>query len=426
MQLPLNAATQFGNSVNMSSAINFPIIAEESIKPAAKELSGLRKPAFTFNAAQEVFRTQCRNFLDAHARPFIDDWEMKKRIPFHSLLAKMHQSGLLGMRYPLSCGGKGLDIAWHAVLAEELGRIPCGGLGMGLTIHHEMVAPLLETCGLHSIGRKVLSDALQGKCLLAHAVSEIGAGSDLGAIQSRLDKTASGFLLNGRKVFVSMGQQADWFCVLAQGPGNGRFPFNMTLVLIPRDAAGIQLMPQLTTLGHRSMDVCDLEFTNVAVQEHYFLGSAGMGYIRQAQQFIEERVIAAFRSTATAAYICDATWAFARERKNFAKPLADQPALQFRLAELRARCISSREANLDALSTLLAGENVEKKSAACKFISCRLAREAANEALQLFAGAAYIKGHEIERLYRDVRLLSLSTGSEEIMLHTLSTLEGMS
>ena len=416
---------------NSSFDITFPINLPEmqANEDTALSVKTVRVSSpdttFSFSAAHEVFRSECRIFFDNRARPFIEEWEAQGQVPFRKLLGEMHQAGLIGMRYPTSCGGKGLDIAWHAVLAEELGRVPCGGLGMGLTIHHDMVAPLLETCGLHSIGQQVLASALNGKCLLAHAVSEIGAGSDLGAIKARLDKAATGYVLNGQKAYVSMGTQADWFCVLAKAPGSGRFPFNMTLMLVPRDANGVHLKPRLATLGHRSLDVCDVEFKDVAVQENQLLGGGSMGYIRQAQQFIEERIIAAFRSTATAKYLCESTWKYASTENVFGKRSIDQQAIRFRLAELHARCILSREANLDALNTLLKGENVEQKSAACKFISCRLVRDAADEAMQIFGAHAYIQGHEIERLYRDVRLLSLSTGSDEIMLHTLSTLKGM-
>lgn len=382
-------------------------------------------PLFAFDAVQEAFRAECRRFLQARALPHIEGWEREGRIPFRELLKEMAAEGLLGMRFSGACGGQGKDIAWHAVLAEELGRIPCGGLGMGITIHHDMVAPLLESCGPGSVGRQALARALRGECLLAHAVSEAGAGSDLGAIRTRLDASAPGFRLTGRKAFVSMGVQADWYCVLAQGPGAGRFPLNMTLALVPRGAPGVRLHPRLATLGHRSMDVCDVEFEGVEIPEGHILGAQGMGYLVQAKQFIEERIISAFRSTATAFYLCEASWAHASRRTAFGKPLAEHQALYFRLAELRARCLLSREANLDALGALLAGVNVETRSAACKYLSCKLVREAADEAVQIFAAAAYVEGHEIERLYRDVRLLSLSTGSEEIMLHTLSALEGM-
>jgi len=328
------------------------------------------------------------------------------------------QANLMGFRFAKDVGGQELDITSHMIFAEELGRVPSGGIGMALTIHADMVLPMLTHMSPDS-QQKILKPAIQGDILLAHAISEPSAGSDISAIQTYATKSKNGYIVSGTKKYVSLGDVADYFCVLAKIEER-QFPFNMILLLIPSHADGINKSAKHEMLGVHTCSNIDISFENVFVPDKYRIGSEGMGFIIQMRQFVEERIISAARATASTMCQLKQTFEYASQRIIGDRPLIEKQVLAHQLAELKAQANVVRQLVHYSITEWEKNNKIDSLSAACKLRSSRLIRQASYQGLMIHGAKGYRDDSLCSRYYRDSRLYSISTGSDEMMLKTLS------
>jgi citronellyl-CoA dehydrogenase len=169
-----------------------------------------------FNEEHNMFRQMVRKFVETEINPHVEAWEAQRCFPGHELFKKMGNLGLLGLSYPEAYGGGGVDYWYNVVLLEEIGRIPCGGVPMAISVHTDMATPALAEFGSEDLKRQYLVPAIAGDMISAIAVTEPDAGSDVASIRTRADSDGDEYVINGSKMYITNGTQADFITLLAR------------------------------------------------------------------------------------------------------------------------------------------------------------------------------------------------------------------
>jgi citronellyl-CoA dehydrogenase len=378
-----------------------------------------------FNDEHEMFRKSVRNFIDKEINPYVETWEKEELWPAHDILKKMGNLGFLGLSYAAEYGGAEADIWFTVVLCEELGRAHCGGVPMGITVHTDMCTPALAKYGSHELKQRYLAPALRGDMVGAIGVTEPGAGSDVGGIITRAEREGDEYVINGSKMYITNGVQADWVCLLARtSPGEGSH--GMSLIIVPKDAPGFIVSRKLKKLGNHSSDTAVLTFEDARVPVTHRIGEEGMGFYYQMEQFQRERLVAAILSVSGCEQAVRATIKYTQERRAFKKPLIANQWIQFKLAELLTEIEALKSMNYRCAALLEQDETAwetARIASMCKLKAGRLAREVADICLQFHGGMGYMEETPISRFFRDTRLQSIGGGADEIMLSIISKIE---
>ncbi len=377
-----------------------------------------------FTTEHELFRQSVRRFVEQELNPHVDEWEEAGIWPGHEVLAKMGALGFLGLTYPEEYGGQGLDFWYTVVFCEELAQTNCAGVPTGVTVHTDMCTPALAEHGSTDLKRRFLEPSLRGELVGCIAVSEPDAGSDVASIRTRARAEGDDWVINGRKLYITNGAQADWACVLARTndePGAR----GMSLIIVPADAAGYSVSRRLRKLGNHSSDTAELIFDNVRVPRSHTIGEEGMGFILQMRQFQRERLVGAITAYSSMRKVVRDTIAYTQQRRAFGAALIENQAIQFRLAELLTEIEALRALCYDATEGMVAGDDITRLAAMAKLKGGRLAREVTDSCLQFYGGMGYMEETPIARAYRDGRLLSIGGGADEIMLSIIARQEGM-
>jgi len=377
-----------------------------------------------FSTEHELFRQSVRRFVEHELNPHVDEWEEAGIWPGHEVLGKMGALGFLGLTYPEEYGGQGLDFWYTVIFCEELAQTNCAGVPTGVTVHTDMCTPALAEHGSPDLKRRFLEPSLRGELVGCVAVSEPDAGSDVASIRTRAHVDGDEWIINGRKLYITNGAQADWACVLARTsdePGAR----GMSLIIVPAETPGYSVSRRLRKLGNHSSDTAELIFDNVRVPRSHTIGEEGMGFILQMRQFQRERLVGAITAYSSMRKVVRDTIRYTQQRRAFGAALIENQSIQFRLAELLTEIEALRALCYDATESLIAGDDITRLAAMAKLKGGRLAREVTDSCLQFYGGMGYMEETPIARAYRDGRLLSIGGGADEIMLSIIARQEGM-
>jgi len=377
-----------------------------------------------FSAEHEAFRQTVRRFVETEINPHVEAWEEARLWPARDVLKKMGNLGLLGLTYPEAYGGGGVDYWYSVVLLEELGRADCAAVPMGIAVHTDMATPALAEFGSDDLKRRFLAPAIAGDMVAAIGVSEPDAGSDVAAIRTRAVVDGSDYVINGSKMWITNGTQADFVTLLARTSGERGFR-GMSLIVVPTDTPGFHVSRKLEKLGNHASDTAILTFEDMRVPQANRIGEEGFGFMLQMGQFQRERLAGCLMSTAGMEKIVRMTIAYCRERQAFGKPLIDNQVIHFRLCELLTEVEALRQLNYHCVRLLVAGEDVTKEVSMAKLKAGRLAREVADSCLQFHGGMGYVEEYPMARYFRDARLLSIGGGADEIMLGIIAKYENI-
>ncbi len=361
-------------------------------------------------------------FVQTEINPFVDEWEKAETFPAHALFKKLGNLGLLGVKYPEEYGGLGLDFSYSMVMAEALGAANCGGVPMAIGVHTDMCTPALARFGSDELRREYLAPAIAGDMVGCLGVSEPGGGSDVAALKTHARKDGSDYIINGSKMWITNGLQADWCCLLAN-TSDGPAHSNKSMIIVPMDAPGITRQ-KIHKIGMNSSDTAQLFFDNVRVPQRNLVGQEGLGFKFQMMQFQEERLFAGASAVRSLDNLIDMTIAYTRERKAFGKSILDNQVVHFRLAELRTEVAALRAMTYQAVASYVSGKEVVKLASMVKLKCGRLSREVTDSCLQYWGGMGYTLDNLVSRAYRDSRLVSIGGGADEIMLGIICKLEG--
>ena len=376
-----------------------------------------------FTPEHEELRRTVARFVREEINPYADEWEKAGIFPARDLFKKLGELGLLGITKPAQFGGLDLDYSYELVFSEELGGAHLGGVPMAIGVQTDMATPALARFGSDELREQFLRPAIAGDIVCSIAVSEPHAGSDVAAIKTSARKDGDDYVLNGTKMWITSATQADVLCLLAN-TSEGHRHSNKSLVMVPTDLPGISFSEPLDKLGMRSSDTAQVFLEDVRVPQRYRIGGEGEGFKIQMMQFQEERLHGAASALKAMDNCLDATVDYCRQRKAFGKSVLDNQAVQFRLAELQTEVEALRALIYQAVEAYVAGEDVTLKASMAKLKSGRLARELTDACLQYWGGMGYMWDNLVARAYRDMRLLSIGAGSDEMMLGIICKLMG--
>ena len=375
-----------------------------------------------FNKDHEMVRRAVRDFVNKEINPFVDEWEEAGIEPLKKLFKKMGKLGFLGIRYDPKYGGQGLDYWYETVFLEELGHIKALGLAVAITVQTNMATPAIDEFGSERLKQTYLKAAIEGKKVGAIAVTEPGAGSDVAALATTAERIGDHYVINGSKMFITNGSQADFYTLLArtsEDPGYHSF----SLFVVPADLPGVEVSRKLEKLGVWISDTAELFFDQVKVPVDHLVGREGEGFIYQMQQFQHERFsLLPFACTA-ARDILDLTVDYIRERVVFGKPLIRRQVLQHQLSDWATEIESLKQFIYHMVRMKQAGLDATREISMGKLIAGRLLNKVADGCLQMHGGMGYMKESIISRYYRDARGLSIGGGADEVLRGVIAKIE---
>ncbi|GJM40675.1 MAG: citronellyl-CoA dehydrogenase [Ardenticatenaceae bacterium] len=377
-----------------------------------------------FNDEHEMLRQTVRRFVETEINPNVEAWEDGRTFPAHDLFKKMGDLGLLGITYPEEVGGMGLDYWYQVVMLEEVGRAHCAGVPMAIAVQTDMATPALAQFGSPWQKETFLRPAVEGTAVFSIAVSEPDAGSDVAAIQTRAVPDGADYIINGSKMWITSGTQADYLTLLARTSDARGFK-GMSLIIVPTDLPGFSVSRKLEKLGNHSSDTAILSFDNVRVPKSHRIGSEGQGFLLQMQQFQKERLAGVVMGITGMERILQLTIDYCRQRETFGKPLIENQWIQFKICELLTEVEALRQLAYHCTRVLVAGGDMTKEVSMAKLKAGRLAREVADTCLQFHGGMGYVEEYPVARYFRDARLLSIGAGADEIMLNIIAKYEGI-
>jgi citronellyl-CoA dehydrogenase len=363
-----------------------------------------------------------RKFIEKEINPHVDAWEAAETFPAHEVFKKLGALGMLGLHYPTEFGGAGLDFSYSAVMAEAVGDCNCGGVPMAIGVQSAMCTPALARFGSDELRREYLAPSIAGEIVGCIGVSEVGGGSDVAAVKTRARIDGGDYVIDGSKMWITSGLQADWCCLLAN-TSEGAPHKNKSLIIVPLNAEGVTKQ-KIRKIGMNSSDTAQLFFEGVRVPIRNRIGEEGAGFFLQMLQFQEERLWGVASCLAMLDRNIDDTIAYTRERKIFGAPVIDNQVVHFRLAELRTEVEALRALTWRAVEEYIGGNDVTRLASMAKLKSGRLMREVPDSCLQYWGGMGYTWENPLSRAYRDGRLMSIGGGSDEVMLGILCKLEG--
>jgi len=365
-----------------------------------------------FTEEQNMFREAYRKFLEAEIAPNVEKWR-EQNIVDREAFEKAGEMGFLMIWPDEQYGGLGdKDFRYEQIIIEENARAGTGE--WFATLHSRLVGPYIDNFGSDEQKQRWLPDCASGKKILAVAMTEPDAGSDLAGMRSTLLEEGGDYVLNGSKTFISNGINADLVVVAAKSdPDNN--PHAMTLCVVERGMTGFERGRNLDKMGMKAQDTAELFFSNVKIPKENILGEPGKGFFYLMQGLAEERLIAMVGSTANARRAFNLTREFVMERKVFGKPLSYMQNTQFKMAEM--------DAELDIMETYVnhcvaeqnEGRLTANMSAKGKLQSSELEGRMLDLGVQLHGGAGYMKEYPICTMFTDARINRILAGSSEIM-----------
>ncbi|MCH7344595.1 acyl-CoA dehydrogenase family protein [Pelomonas sp. CA6] len=370
---------------------------------------------------QALYDTVTR-FVEKELNPHVAQWERDEQFPAHEVFKKLGALGLLGLKYPEAYGGAGLDFGYSLVMAEALGNCHVGGVPMGIGVHTDFCTPALARHGSDALRREFLAPSIAGDLVGCIGVSEPGGGSDVAAVRTHARKDGGDYVINGSKMWITNGLQADWCCLLVN-TGDGPVHKNKSLIIVPLDLPGVTRQ-KIDKIGMKSSDTALLFFDEVRVPRRHLIGQEGSGFALQMMQFQEERLWGAASSLRLMDQMIDQTIAYTRQRQAFGRSLLDNQVIHFRLAELRTEVEALRALIYRATEHYVAGQDAARLASMSKLKCGRLIREVSDACLQYWGGMGFTWDNPISQVFRDGRLLSIGGGADEVMLGIICKLEG--
>jgi len=374
-----------------------------------------------FEEEHDMFRDAARSFMINEVQPHGEKWREQGIVDREAYL-KAGEQGLLLMWADEKYGGAGVkDFRYEQILMEELTRH--GDVGFFLWLHSRLVAPYIDEFGTEEQKDRWLPKCVSGETILAIAMTEPGAGSDLAAIRTKAEDKGDHFLLNGAKTYISNGILADLVIVAARtDPGNKR---GISLFVVERGMEGFERGANLAKIGLKSQDTAELFFNNVKVPKENLLGQLHRGFYHMMHGLVEERLLAAvgFLANAEAAY--EVTMEYIQERHAFGQPIAAFQSARFKMADMRTE-IDIAQAFVDqCVLQHNDGKLSPEDAAKAKLFTSELEGRVTDECLQLHGGAGYMDEYAISRMYTAARVSRIYAGSSEIMREIIARSIGL-
>ncbi|MGH2777644.1 MAG: acyl-CoA dehydrogenase family protein [Actinomycetota bacterium] len=376
-----------------------------------------------FSPEHEALRESIRAFVTSELAPHADDWEAAGDFP-DEVFRRLGELGFLGLAYPEGYGGGGGDYLCQIVLAEEMARCRSGGVAMAVAVQTDMAVPPIFKFGTEEQRKRYLIPALAGEKIFCLGISEPDTGSDVAAIKTTAKRVDGGFIINGRKTFITNGRRAHAMTLVARTDLNAEPHHGISLFLVDSDTEGYEVVRTLDKVGMHTSDTAEITFTDMFVPAQNLLGNEGEGFYNISWELQGERLVGAAGAIAGARLTFEAALEYAQNRTAFGKPIGKHQALRHALADMATEVTAARQLVYAAADRVNRGEYPVREISMAKLLTGEVAWRVADKALQIFGGYGYAMEVPIQRAWRDARLIRIGGGTDEVMREIVGRMEG--
>ena len=362
-------------------------------------------------AEQEALRAEIREFAEREVKPLAFKRDQNNEFPSDAV-KKLGEMGILGLPFPKEYGGMGRDIGSYAIAVEELSRVD-GSTGVILSAHVSLGAWPIYGFGTEEQKQKYLVPLCTGEKLGAFGLTEPNAGSDAGGTETTAVLEGDYYILNGEKIFITNGGEADTYVIFAvTTPDIGTK--GISALIVEKGWEGFTFGDHYDKMGIRASATRQLLFNNVKVPKENLLGKEGQGFKIAMATLDGGRIGIASQALGIAQGAYEAALSYAKEREQFGKPIGAQQVISFKLADMATKIRAARFLVYSAAELKEAHKPYGMEAAMAKQYASDIALEVCNEALQIHGGSGYLKGMEVERMYRDAKITTIYEGTNEI------------
>jgi acyl-CoA dehydrogenase len=372
-----------------------------------------------FTEQHRQFRDNLRRFIDQEIVPRAAPWEEAGMVP-RAVMRQMGELGYLGIRYPETYGGSGLDTVYSAILAEELGRSTYGGYAVTVTVHTDMASPHLANFGTPEQLQRYLPSLIRGETVCAVAVTEPDAGSDVAGIRTRAVRDGDHWVIDGSKMFITNGVHGDLYFVGAKTDPTAKGSRGISIFIVEKGTPGFRVGRALKKSGWLCSDTAELVFENCRIPAANLLGGENKGFYQIMRNFQNERMVIGAQAMGEAARAIEMTVDYVRDRKAFGATLWDKQAIRQRLAMRAAQVEAGRALVYHAAWLDAQGKDCVKEVSMVKALCGELVNKVLYDCQQFHGGFGYMHETTIARMVRDARVEAIGGGATEVMLEEVA------
>ena len=373
-------------------------------------------PGHYFSTEHQQFRAALREFVAREITPNVHDWDEAGTFP-RELYRRAAALGVQGLGVPEAYGGTPGDVFFKIIVAEELARCGSGGLQASLGSHTIGLPPVVEA-GSEALKRRVIPPVLAGEAIIALAITEPGGGSDVASLATIAVRDGDHYVVNGEKTFITSGMRADFITTAVRTDPANKGAGGVSLLLVDGDTPGLA-RSALKKMGWWASDTAHLRFENCRVPADRLLGAEGQGFPIIMRNFNTERLVMSALACSFAEVCFEEALDWARQRKTFGRPLSQRQVIRHKLVDMVAR-IDAARCLLYELAWRIehrAAEPAQLIARICmlKVVATQAMQFCADQAVQILGGMGFMRGTKSERIYREVKVMMIGGGSEEIM-----------
>ena len=377
---------------------------------------------YFFKEEHLAFRDSVRRFVQKEIVPKVVEWE-EKGCCDKAIFRRMGELGLLGLSYPVEYGGQAADIKMSIVFWEEMCRSGALGFTMGLMVHTDMASPSLAHVGNESQKKKYLAGVCSGEMLFAVAMTEPNHGSDMASIETRAKLEGDTYRINGTKMFITNGTQADVVNTVVRTGGAGHK--GISLILVDTATPGFSVGRKLNKMGMLSSDTAELIFEDCLVPKENLLGKEGQGFYALMAGLERERLAGSALAYMSAELALEEAIKYAKQRIQFGKPILGFQVIQHMIAEMATDLEAGKRLAYHAASLHDAGIRCNNEVSMAKLFCSEMSLRVIDKAVQIHGGYGFMREYLVERLYRDAKLTTIGGGTSQIMKNIIITEMGL-
>jgi alkylation response protein AidB-like acyl-CoA dehydrogenase len=379
---------------------------------------------FQLSEHHALLRKTVRDFARAEVAPKAQLWDREERFP-KEIVPRLAELGLLGIRIPEEYGGSGLDVTSYAICVEEIARVD-GSLALTVASHNGLGTGHILAFGSEEQKRRYLPKAARGEWLAAWALTEPGSGSDSAGLATTARRAGDDWIINGTKMFITQGSVGGFCVVLARTNPEAPKQKGITAFVVEHGTKGFGASKHLEKLGCRSSDTVELTFEDVRVSDWHRVGEVDRGFMDTMQILDRGRISIAAMALGLGYGALDMAVRYAKDRKQFGKPIADYQAIQWMIADTKTELDAASLLTYRAAWRADRGERYTQEASMAKLFASEAASRACNRALQIHGGYGYTREFNVERHLRDAKICEIGEGTSEVqrMVIAKSILQG--
>ncbi len=366
---------------------------------------------FELTPENKQVRELARDFAQTEIKPVVMKYDESQEFPFE-IMNKLGDLGFMGVTFPEKYGGSGLSYVDYCSIVEEISRVD-PSVGLSVAAHNGLCTSHIYNFACEELKMKYLPDLVSGRKIGAWGLTEPTSGSDSGAMRTVAVREGDHFVLNGSKQFTTHGSVGETVVVMALTDPSRRKK-GISAFILEKGTEGFSVGRKENKLGMRASDTSSMVFQDAVVPKENLIGSEGAGFTQSLEILDAGRIGIAALSVGVAQGALDASAKYAKERIQFGKPLAEFQAIQWKISEMATKIEAARILTYKAASLKDHGKDINLAAATAKYFASEAAVKCTEEAIQIHGGYGFIKDFPVEKLYRDVKLLTIGEGTSEV------------